>query len=113
MALQPHPEEEQARVRDPRGALDPAAHPQADAEVSDAQQLEKPGIPSTLAGPSLPPEPPGSLSLLSQNLQERPPESAAAATAGSTVLPLEKPHPVLPSVHIQGVHGYEFLVGQQ
>lgn len=37
VALQPHPEEEQAGVRDPRGALDPAAHPQADAEVRDAQ----------------------------------------------------------------------------
>ncbi|KAM4781126.1 C-X-C motif chemokine 13-like isoform 1-T1 [Cyanocitta cristata] len=28
----PHPKEEQAGVRDPRGTLDPAAHPQADAE---------------------------------------------------------------------------------
>lgn len=40
MALQPHPEEEQAGVRDPRGTLDPAAHPQADAEVRDSRRLE-------------------------------------------------------------------------
>lgn len=48
MALQPHPEEEQAGVRDPRGALDPAAHPQADAEVGDAQRLENPWNPQHL-----------------------------------------------------------------
>lgn len=30
--MQPVPDEEQEGVRGPRGALDPAAHPQADAE---------------------------------------------------------------------------------
>lgn len=40
VALQPHPEEEQEGVCYPRGALDPAAHPQADAEVRDSQRLE-------------------------------------------------------------------------
>lgn len=60
MALQPYPEEEQAGVRDPRGSLDPAAHPQADAEVCDAQRLEITGHPQRLGRTIPAPDPPAS-----------------------------------------------------
>uniref|UniRef100_A0A674HKE6 Chemokine interleukin-8-like domain-containing protein n=1 Tax=Taeniopygia guttata TaxID=59729 RepID=A0A674HKE6_TAEGU len=74
-----------------------------------------PGIPDTLVGPSLLPDPPGFLSFLPQNLQEQHQKSVATTTAGSTVLPapLENPHPIPPTGQIPGIHRYEFLVGQQ
>ncbi|XP_066040860.1 C-X-C motif chemokine 3-like isoform X2 [Chamaea fasciata] len=55
------------------------------------------------------------LSFLPPNLQERHQKSVAAAAAGSTVPPdpLETARPVPPTVQIQGIHSYEFLVGQQ
>uniref|UniRef100_A0A8C3NNM8 Chemokine interleukin-8-like domain-containing protein n=1 Tax=Cyanoderma ruficeps TaxID=181631 RepID=A0A8C3NNM8_9PASS len=70
---------------------------------------KSPGIPSASAGPSLPLDPPGFLSFLPPNLQERHQKGVAAAAAGSTVLP----DPVPPAVQIQGIHGYEFLAGPQ
>lgn len=41
--MQPHPKEKQKGVRGPGGALDPAAHPKADAEVRDAQRPKNEG----------------------------------------------------------------------